>query len=62
MATKGIGAGKQNVSVTLTDKEKDTLEKLAVKSGMSRSEYCRSALREYIESKTYFSRPQKKQG
>ena len=59
MATKGIGAGKQNVSVTLTDKEKDILEKLALKSGMSRSEYCRSALREYIESKTYFSRPQK---
>tara|TARA_R100001510_G_scaffold46946_1_gene44050 strand:- start:1116 stop:1301 length:186 start_codon:yes stop_codon:yes gene_type:complete len=60
--TKGIGAGKQNVSVTLTDKEKALLEKLAEKSGMSRSEYCRAALREYIESKTYFSKPVKKQG
>ena len=62
MASNGSGAGKQNVSVTLTDKEKDILEKLALKSGMSRSEYCRAALREYIDSKTYFEKPKKKKG
>jgi hypothetical protein len=62
MPTKDIGAGKRNVSVTLTVSEKDTLEKLAEKSGMSRSEYCRAALREYIDSKTYFEKPKKKKG
>ena len=29
MATKDIGAGKKNVSVTLTEQEKNLLEKLA---------------------------------
>lgn len=60
MATKSIGLGKKNVSVTLTDQEKDALEKLAAKSGMSRSEYCRKALQEFIDSKTYFEKPVKK--
>ena len=60
MATKDIGAGKKNVSVTLTEQEKNLLEKLAAKSGMSRSEYCRAALREFIDSKTYFEKPVKK--
>ena len=62
MATKSIGHNKKNVSVTLTDQEKDALEKLAFKSGMSRSEYCRAALREFIDSKTYFDKPVKKSG
>ena len=62
MPTKDIGAGKRNVSVTLTVSEKDTLEELAEKSAMSRSEYCRAALREYIDSKTYFEKPKKKKG
>jgi metal-responsive CopG/Arc/MetJ family transcriptional regulator len=60
MSTKSIGAGKQNVSVTLSDKEKELLETLAKKSGMSRSEYCREALREYLNSKTYFQTTKKK--
>jgi|TARA_S200002703_G_C3662238_1_gene203389 metal-responsive CopG/Arc/MetJ family transcriptional regulator len=59
MATKDIGLGKKNVSVTLTVTEKDILEKLAKKSGMSRSEYCRAALREFIDSKTYFKTEKK---
>jgi len=58
--TKSIGSGKKNVSVTLSDGEKDSLEKLANKSGMSRSEYCRHALREYISQNIYFSQPIKK--
>ncbi len=60
MATKDIGHGMKNVSVTITEKEKDILESLAEKSGMSRSEYCRRALSEFIDSKTYFDPPQKK--
>ena len=60
MATKGIGIGKKNVSVTLSESEKNALEKLAAKSGMSRSEYCRAALREFIDSKTYFEKPVKR--
>ena len=60
MATKSIGVGKKNVSVTLSESEKNALEKLADKSGMSRSEYCRKALQEFIESKTYFEKPVKK--
>ena len=60
MATKDIGAGKKNVSVTLTEQEKNLLEKLAEKSGMSRSEYCRAALREFIDTKTYFDKPVKR--
>lgn len=60
MPTKNIGKGKQNVSVTMTDAEKEKLEKLAEKSGMSRSEYCRRALREYISDQIYFSSPIKK--
>tara|TARA_R100001594_G_scaffold121963_1_gene157964 strand:- start:861 stop:1049 length:189 start_codon:yes stop_codon:yes gene_type:complete len=60
MATKSIGIGKKNVSVTLSEFEKNTLEKLAAKSGMSRSEYCRAALREFIDSKTYFEKPVKR--
>jgi metal-responsive CopG/Arc/MetJ family transcriptional regulator len=60
MATKDIGHGMKNVSVTITEKEKDLLESLAEKSGMSRSEYCRQALREFIDSNTYFEPPQKR--
>lgn len=58
--TKSIGKGKRNLSVTLTESEKEILEKLANKSGMSRSEYCRHALREYITQNIYFSQPIKK--
>ncbi len=60
MPTKSIGAGKQNVSVTLSDEEKKLLEALAEKSGMSRSEYCREAIREYLNLKTYFQTTKKK--
>jgi metal-responsive CopG/Arc/MetJ family transcriptional regulator len=58
--TKSIGFGKKNISITMTDTEKQKLEALADKSGMSRSEYCRKALREYLDGEIYFSLPAKK--
>jgi metal-responsive CopG/Arc/MetJ family transcriptional regulator len=60
--TKSIGKGKKNISITLTKEEKRGLERLAIKSGMSRSEYCRHALREYLNDDIFFSLPTKKTG
>tara|TARA_R100000654_G_scaffold935_2_gene3600 strand:+ start:94 stop:285 length:192 start_codon:yes stop_codon:yes gene_type:complete len=60
--TNSIGDGKKNVTVTVTEKQKKVLDDLAAKSNMSRSEYCRAALSEFIESKTYFDKPVKKSG
>ena len=54
MPTKSIGKGKKNLSITLTDKEKDKIDALALRSQMSRSEYCRKILRKYLEAGTYF--------
>ena len=44
----------QNLSVTLTEKEKGEISLLAKKSGMSQSKYCRKILRKYLDQGTYF--------
>jgi predicted transcriptional regulator len=55
--TRPIGAKgveKKNVSVTLSIEEKELLDALAYKSQMSRNEYVRRALKDWLDNETYY--------
>ena len=53
--THSIGRGKVNLSVTVTDEERDALDMLARRSGMSRNEYCLHILQSAIEAAPEFA-------
>lgn len=45
---------KKNVSVTITKQQKDLLDALAYKSQMSRNEYVRRALKDWLDGEIYY--------
>ena len=64
MPTNHIGPGKANVTVTLTKKQKEQIEKLAKQSGMNRNQYMQQVCMDLIDEKTIFEAqsPKRKQG
>lgn len=53
--TNSIGRGKVNLSVTVTNEERDAIDVLAQRSGMSGNEYCLHILQSAIEAAPEFS-------
>lgn len=54
--TKSIGAGKKNLTVTVTGEEEEALRAMAKQSGMSRNQYCLHILQLAIASPPRFKR------
>ena len=56
MATNPIGAGKVNLSVSITAESRAALGRLADQSGMKIGEYCRAVLESALENEVVYQK------